>query len=45
MWPPDYLTLPQSNGQAKRTVYTVKTLLHYAKGPHMTLLSYHAMPL
>ena len=45
VWPLDYLTLTQSNGQAKHTVHTVKSLLHNAKGPHMALLSYRAVPL
>ena len=45
VWHLDYLTLPQPNGQAKRTVHTVKTLLHNTKGAHMALLSYHAIPL
>ena len=45
VWPLDYQTLTQSNGQAKRTVHIVKTLLHNTKGPHMALLNYHIMPL
>ena len=34
-------TYPQSNGQAERTVQTVKTLLKKASDPHKALLDYH----
>ena len=37
------LYYPQANGQAERTVHTVKNLLCNAKDPHMALLSYCAM--
>ena len=36
---------PQANGQAERTVHTMKNLLCNAKDPHMALLSYCATPL
>jgi hypothetical protein len=36
---------PQSNGQAKRTVQTVKRLLKKSKDPYLALLSYQSTPL
>ena len=35
---------PQSNGQAERTVKTVKGLLKESKDPHMALLTYKSTP-
>ena len=36
---------PQSNGQAKRTVQTVKQLMKKAEDPYLALLSYRTTPL
>ena len=39
------LRYPQGNGQAERTVQTVKRLLQRSEDPFLVLLSYHATPL